>query len=93
MGAISAMIKSIKENKRLITERKTYKDHVSSYKNAKRTEPLIFKDSMSKNDHENFRKRLKHSSKTSTILMLAICAVIILLTIFMVHYINSIPAH
>ena len=92
-GAINGMIQSIKENSRLITERKTYKDHKSSYKNAKRTKPLIFKDNMTQKEHDRFRQKLKNSSRLSTILMLTICVTIILLTVLVVNYITSIPGH
>lgn len=92
-GAISGMISSIRENKKLLATKKSLRDQKESYFGTHHSKPLKFTDSMSQLDHEKFRKTLEKKAKRSNYVLLVLIIVILIFTIWSIHFILSIPAH
>lgn len=77
MGAIEAMISTIKENRRVRSGRKTMRDRGDDYA-YESNERLVFNDTMSKQEHEQHQLEWKHRKRKSTIKLGIVFGVMIL---------------
>ncbi len=80
MGVIEAMIRSIKDNRRVRGGQKTMRDRNGDY-GYERSNPLIFDDSMSKEEHKFHQQEWKSRKRTAN-LKLGILIVVFILIVF-----------
>lgn len=91
-GAISGMINSIKENRKLAASRKTSKDNKELYigKKHKKTKALVFKDDMTQAEHKTHRKLLKNKRRKSKMILglivFVMCALVSVFVFFLTGY-------
>jgi hypothetical protein len=83
-GAIGGMISSLKDNKNIVTAKKTFRDHKDAYfgKTSRNNKPLLFHDNMTQDEHIRFKLKLEsRKRKTNMFFIVMLILVFVLFTV------------